>query len=419
MAAHPAGLTAQAQPSSAACAPTRVRVLVLTPYFLPAEQGGGSVTAVLQVLQQLRDDFEFTVLARNHDLGQTQAFLPQACRDAEAATGTRIHHLPSGWRGLVALARELREPWDVVYANSVMAPDLALWPLLLRRLGLATRRAAWLLAPRGELMPGALAQRARLKRSYLGFMQVLGLWRGLTWQATSNEEAQALRTRFGCTSIAEVADLPNAPADMPDGMTRAPGPLRVLFVSRIDPVKNLAGVLEVLAGVLHPVELSIVGPIGDAAYWARCQSHITQLPPQVRVVYRGPVPPQAVAHQFKQADLLFLPSLGENHGYVIAEALAAGCPVLISDRTPWRDLTSQGVGHDLALDDLPAFREALARHAAMSDEAWQAQRRRCHAWVRARLADAKPANDLRALLRQLAQPNERMDSNSSVHGGGT
>ena len=49
-------------------------------------------------------------------------------------------------------------------------------------------------------------------------------------------------------------------------------------------------------------------------------------------------------------DVMILPTLGENFGHIIVEAWAAGCPVLISDRTPWRQLTSQGLGWDVPLD---------------------------------------------------------------------
>ena len=54
-------------------------------------------------------------------------------------------------------------------------------------------------------------------------------------------------------------------------------------------------------------------------------------------------------------DLLILPTQGENHGYVIQEALLSGCPVLISDRTPWRGLAALGVGADLPLEQPERF----------------------------------------------------------------
>ena len=59
--------------------------------------------------------------------------------------------------------------------------------------------------------------------------------------------------------------------------------------------------------------------------------------------------PELIREAVVSSDLLFLPTAGENFGHAIQEALAAGCPVLISDRTRWRDLAPKGVGWDLPL----------------------------------------------------------------------
>jgi glycosyltransferase involved in cell wall biosynthesis len=69
----------------------------------------------------------------------------------------------------------------------------------------------------------------------------------------------------------------------------------------------------------------------------------------------------------REHDLFFLPTLGENFGHIILEAFCAGCPVLISDQTPWRDLEEKGVGWDLPFDQPELFREVLQRFAGMEN----------------------------------------------------
>ena len=59
-------------------------------------------------------------------------------------------------------------------------------------------------------------------------------------------------------------------------------------------------------------------------------------------------------------DLFFLPTLGENYGHVIHEALLSGSQVLLSDQTPWRGLTEAGLGWDLPLEGKGAFAAANA-----------------------------------------------------------
>ena len=51
---------------------------------------------------------------------------------------------------------------------------------------------------------------------------------------------------------------------------------------------------------------------------------------------------------------------------MILEALCAGCPVLISDQTPWRGLEGKDVGWDLPLDRPEMFRQVLQRCVDMN-----------------------------------------------------
>jgi len=50
-----------------------------------------------------------------------------------------------------------------------------------------------------------------------------------------------------------------------------------------------------------------------------------------------------------------LPTLTENFGYVFIEALAAGCPLLISDRTEWNSIEPAGAGWILPLNEPEAW----------------------------------------------------------------
>ncbi|MDR7334725.1 glycosyltransferase family 4 protein [Roseateles asaccharophilus] len=408
--------------SSAAAPPAgaRPRVLMLSPYFPPAEQGGGSVQAVLNLTRHLRDDFEFVVATRDHDLRGTQPFSAASQHAARQATGLDIHYLAGGMSGARQLHSLLRQPFDLVYLHSLMAPDLGLWPLLCRR-WLAAAHGPLLVAPRGELMPGALAQRSRAKRVYLALLRGTGLLRGVQFHATGSDEAQAIQAALGGSAPPHVAaDLPppQLPATETDDAPRRPGPLRVLFLSRIDPVKNLGFALKVVSGMSCEIEFDIAGPIGNDQVWADCQGLMRALPAHIRTRYLGAVAHAEVAPMMAAHDVFFLPTLGENHGYVVAEALAAGCPVLLSDRTPWRGLQSAGVGADLPLDDVLAFQRVLATQAAMSNDERREQRARCRTYAQQRLtADASVAA-MRELLTRLAQPNARIVSTSAGQSGG-
>lgn len=70
-------------------------------------------------------------------------------------------------------------------------------------------------------------------------------------------------------------------------------------------------------------------------------------------------------------DLLLMPTLGENFGHVIPEALISGCPVLISDRTPWRELESKKAGWDIPLSRLEKFHSVLQQCVLMDNKAYK------------------------------------------------
>ncbi len=102
----------------------------------------------------------------------------------------------------------------------------------------------------------------------------------------------------------------------------------------------------------------------DRDYWEKCLAVIRTLPASVTVSFDGPVPHEAVTGVLQQHHLFVLPTLGENFGHAIFEALLAGKPVLISDKTPWSQLPEKKAGHDLALDPV-LFGRTLGFYAMM------------------------------------------------------
>ena len=143
-------------------------------------------------------------------------------------------------------------------------------------------------------------------------------------------------------------------------------PSRVVFLSRISPKKNLLFALDVLSKVTVPVEFTIFGPVSEPAYWAKCRAAIDALPDHVQVKVPGPVPSEKVIETLANHDLFFLPTRGENYGHVIAEAVQAGLPILISDRTPWKGLAKEGIGRDLPLIEPSEFAHYIEEIANQS-----------------------------------------------------
>jgi len=136
----------------------------------------------------------------------------------------------------------------------------------------------------------------------------------------------------------------------------------------------------------------------DLAYWDECQSLIRGLPANVSAHYRGMLIHNDVGRVFREHDLFLFPTLGENFGHVILESLVAGCPVMISDRTPWRNLKQMEVGWDLPLDQPVLFERALAECVEMSDEAHRRMSARASAFAQARIEDPDVVEQNRRLF---------------------
>ena len=77
-----------------------------------------------------------------------------------------------------------------------------------------------------------------------------------------------------------------------------------------------------------------------------------------------------LANHFQTAHFLLSSTTQENFGHSIVEAWAHGCPVLISDRTPWLGLQEKGIGWDWPLDE-EAWKSGLSAAFGMEEGNWK------------------------------------------------
>lgn len=338
-------------------------ILVTLGHYLPGFKSGGPLRSIVNLVEYLGDDFAFRILTRDRDLGDAAPYRNVPIDRWHRIGRAEVFHASPKNLSATAVSRLIAEtPHDLLYINSLLAPPCGLYPLLARRTGRLPRRPL-VVAPRGIFSAGALSLKSRKKRSFFVLTRVAGLYRDALWHASSEfERADVHRVMGKEASVSVASDLPLAPrAGVPAARTGAA--FELVFLARIAPMKNLHFALEALAHVRQPVRFSILGPEQDHAYWHRCREAIAALPGNVEVVRGGPVPPEEVPEILAAHDLMILPSLGENFGHSIAEALAVGTPVLISDRTPWRDLARHGLGCELPLDNPRRFAEEIDARA--------------------------------------------------------
>jgi glycosyltransferase involved in cell wall biosynthesis len=112
--------------------------------------------------------------------------------------------------------------------------------------------------------------------------------------------------------------------------------------------------------------------------------------------FLGPVGDERKWEVFGQADLFVLPTKSENFGIAIAEALAAGVPVITTKAAPWQELESHRCGWwvDVGVEPLAA---ALREATAASPDVLREMGLRGRELVRERYSWPKIAEDMKAV----------------------
>lgn len=178
----------------------------------------------------------------------------------------------------------------------------------------------------------------------------------------------------------------------------------LLYLSRIHEKKGCDLLLSGFAAAVSRADLHLVmaGP-GQGDLVARLQAQARDLGIADRVHWAGMVRNGAKSGAFRGAEAFILPSHQENFGIAVAEALAFGRPVLISDQINiWREIAA-GDGGLVAPDTVAGATDLIARWEAMSPAARIAMGQAARATYEANFTVAAAARDLtQALIRAAA-----------------
>ena len=350
----------------------RLRVLTFVNQYLPGQNSGGPVRSVSNLVAALGDDLEFLVVTSDRDMGASEPFAgvtPGTWTDVGKA---RVRYQTAAMERPVALARFLRDTaYDVLYVNSLFNRPYSILPRLLLTVPMVPSRPV-VLAPRGELNPGALAFRTVRKPVFFALTRATRLYDGVLWQASSDIEATNIRGVYpkARTQVAPAlgAVVSNEGREQGCERPKESGSLRVVFLARVSPMKNLEKAIEVLQKMSGEIVFDIYGPAEDEPYWQMCQAKMRELPDNVKATYHGRVEHDEVVTVLSRYHVYLLPTRGENFGHSIVEAMQAGCIPVISDQTPWQDLEQRQVGWAIPLSDTDRFREALGKVRDMDEE---------------------------------------------------
>ncbi|TXK46977.1 glycosyltransferase family 4 protein [Pontibacter qinzhouensis] len=349
----------------------KTRILLTIDWFLPGYKAGGPIRSCANLVDHLKEEFEFFILTRNTDYNSTEPFPGIEPDTWQKLYGITIYYFSSGelsYRTLKHVMKEVQP--DIIYINGIFSRYFSLYPLLISR-SLKARRV--IVAGRGMFAPGAREVKGGKKQLFFKIARYVGLYKSILFHATNELEAGHIRQVLGKKTPVIMASNLAAKYNGQGksvSLEKKVNQLRLVSFARISPEKNTRYGLEVLASNRFEGEITydLFGQINDTAYWNSCLEIIKVLPANIQVTYRGSIDNTEVPAALQQYHALFLPTKGENFGHVILESLTASLPVIISDKTPWRNLHEAGVGFDLPLEQPNKFHKAIENLLKMPQE---------------------------------------------------
>ena len=345
------------------------KILISVNGFFPATRYGGPPVSVNNLCNLLHDKAQFYIVTRNHDKN-SKAPLETTNGEWTKYNHANILYLPDkeiNYHRYKKIIKEIKP--DLIYINSLF-DAIHTVPLL----ELATKyRIRVLLAPRGELCKNAFQKKYK-KIPYLFVLKKYWENELIEFHSTSDEETEAIHRilKVDYKRIHLLDNIPTIQDKFEAKKEKKENQISVIFLSRIHPKKNLLFALDCLKDIVDgEVIFDIYGPIEDKEYWIRCEQYIKKMAQNVVVTYKGVAQHNNVQNIIHQYDLFFFPTLSENFGHVIAEALFASVPILISDQTPWNDVGAHKAGKALALNQKELFVEYIKELQKCTHNEWK------------------------------------------------
>lgn len=343
-----------------------MKILIVAEGFFPGKKYGGPPVSIDNFCS-LMNNYECYIITLNHDFGETEKY----------------KEINTGWndRGNSKVLYLSDDEYTTSTFESVIteiSPDIIYLQSLFQRCILPCLHIAKkfnikvLLAPRGELCKGAFRKKYK-KYPYIFLLRILGLLRNVYFQSTSIEETEAINKYIGVKNykIINLSNIPSIPKQEFSFDNKIPGTAKLIFLSRIHQKKNLIQALKCIKKISGNIVFDIYGSIEDENYWEICKNEIDTFPYNVQVNYCGLVDHDDVHETFSRYDAFLFPTFSENYGHVIIESLLSGCPVIVSDRTPWTSLNDVGAGFVCRLDDTEAFGIAVQKIVDVGDNTYK------------------------------------------------
>ena len=258
----------------------------------------------------------------------------------------RFWHAASVWREY----RRLRVAFDVVEAPELYAESLFIAlrgrvPLVVRMHSSAAQLFPWLGRGGRDLRATVALENAAIHRADIVVSTAPNLARTSAELGLDDRFTRAIIYPVRRRELAAGAGMPG----------------RVLFVGRLEPLKNPDVLLAAAPLVLERVPDARFRFVGSDTFVPRFGSHRATLEATARelgvqdaIEFAGELPHDQVFEEMAAAAVCAFPSRTETFGNVVAEAASIGRPAVVSDIPAFNDFVTDGVSGRIAPPQDPA-----------------------------------------------------------------
>jgi glycosyltransferase involved in cell wall biosynthesis len=266
----------------------------------------------------------------------------------------------------------LNEKKIIVHFHGVWIPKF--YPYFLLALYTNT---SYIISPHGSLEPGALRQKFFKKYIARKLFFNFFLSNAISFWACSEKELISIKSLFPKAQVDIVPIGVDIPSQEP--LLHYVNVLKqqriILVISRLNPGKGLINLVKAWNSIRDENWHFIIAGPDDEGYQKKIEEEITKLNLTNFFTFLGYINSIQRDHLYRNADLFVLPSLSENFGIVVAEAMSYGLPVLTTNETPWTYVglnrgclcvgtnpceLSQGLINMMSINDTERFTMAIA-----------------------------------------------------------
>ncbi len=329
-------------------------------------QNGGPTTALARLAEaQVRQGLEVTIISTWQ---RREAFDTAKALESQ---GVRVQLIGPA-RGKLSRHPQIKPTLMQHIAATDVVHIHAVWEEIQYQAGRLAQRMGtpYIITPHGMLDPWNMSRRGWLKRVYLALRLRSSFDHAAALHCTTAIEEQWVRQYgFGSSTFVEPLgiDLREFTPPPARGVFRCAHPeigdrKIIVYLGRIHRGKGLELLVPALAQADVPeAMLVVIGP-DSFGFQATVESMIAEHRLQDRVLFTGMLNGTARLLPLADAALLALPSFHENFGLAVVEALAMGCPVVVSDQVNLhREIAAAGVGL-VTPTEVPALAAALRRY---------------------------------------------------------